>query len=55
MVVLAEDAKFASELANKGIVTETIHTVEKDPRCPVKILPARFLSAVYSELGMCCS
>lgn len=51
MVLLAEDAKVAANLANRGILTETIQSVEKDPKCPVKILPARFLTTVYSELG----
>ena len=51
VVLLAEDAKVSADLANRGIVTETIQSVEKDPRCPVKILPARFLSAVYNGLG----
>ena len=42
-------------LRSRGITAETVYRAEQDPSFPVKILPARYLSRLYQELGQWCS
>lgn len=49
VVLLAEDSLISSELADKELITETIHSVEKNG--DYKVFPARCLGDVYSQLG----
>lgn len=41
----------SSALKRRGVAAETVHRVELDPSFPIKILPARYLSKLYQELG----
>ena len=51
VVLLSEDRNLCSQLNKKGIRTETIRRVEKDTNNPVKVLPARYLTKMYKQLG----
>lgn len=52
VVLLSEDRKMSSALKRRGVAAETVHRVELDPSFPIKILPARYLSKLYQELGV---
>lgn len=41
-----------SQLKKRGVATETVRRAEHDPSFPIKILPARYLTKLYQELGM---
>lgn len=51
VVLLSENRNLCVALNRKGIRTETIKRAEMDPKCPVKILPAHYLTKFYSRLG----
>ena len=55
VVLLSEDKKMSAGLRRRGITAETVYRAEQDPSFPVKILPARYLSRLYQELGQWCS
>lgn len=52
VVLLAEDQQLCAQLKKRNIHTETIRRVERNPTYPVKILPAKYLTSVYSHLGV---
>lgn len=50
-MLLSEDRKMSVALKKRGIIAETVYRAEQDPTFPIKILPARYLSKLYQELG----
>lgn len=52
VVLLSEDHNMCSQLKKRGVATETVRRAEHDPSFPIKILPARYLTKLYQELGM---
>lgn len=52
VVLLSEDHNMCSQLKKRGVATETVRRAERDPSFPIKILPARYLTKLYQELGM---
>ena len=51
VILLSEDDELCGKLNAKDICTETISQAERDPSCPVKILPSRYLTKIYNHLG----
>ena len=54
VVLLAEDDRLCEELKQRGISSQTIAGVEKDPNCAIGVFPAKMLGEAYTYLGMNC-